>query len=73
VTGGTITSNVTTNDPEVTLTNNPATTVLRITAAEPEPIPTTPWWMLALALMLAAAVSLRRGRGPGKRSRVGMR
>ena len=57
-TGGTLQSNVRTADTEVTLTNNPASTTLQIVAiAAPEPIPTTPWWVLALGLLFFA----RRG------------
>jgi hypothetical protein len=56
--GGTIQSNVITSDTEVTLTNNPDSTALQIIAlAAPEPIPMTPWWVLALGVLYFA----RRG------------
>ena len=62
VTGGTIRSDVRTPDTEVTLTNNPASVDIRVTAvvAQPEPIPTTPWWLIALVLAGFAGRSIRR-------------
>ena len=61
-TGGTLRSDVITPDPEVTLTNNPASVALQILAIPPEPapIPTTPWWMLAPALAFFASRGLLR-------------
>ena len=62
VTGGIVQSNVRTPDAEVTLTNNPASTSLRVVVpvAAPEPIPTTPWWLLTLGLAMFASSGLVR-------------
>ena len=61
-TGGTLVSNVSTPDTEVTLVNNPAQVALRMQAvvAAPEPIPTAPWWAIALVVVFAARRPLRR-------------
>jgi hypothetical protein len=57
-TGGTLLSTVRTPDTEVSLTNNPASVALQVVAIpQPEPIPMTPWWVLALGLVFLA----RRG------------
>ena len=65
--GGTLRSDVVTPDPEVTLTNNPATVSLQVLGAPQEPasIPTTPWWLLALGLTFFAG---RRLMADGVRS-----
>ena len=54
--GGTLRSDVVTPDPEVTLINKPATVALQILAQPQEPvqIPTTPWWLIAMALAFFA-------------------
>ena len=65
-TGGIVRSNVTTPDTEVTLTNNPASVAIRIAEVAVEPIPTTPWWLIALVLAGLAQRSFRT-RAMGKR------
>ena len=65
-TGGIVRSNVTTPDTEVTLTNNPASVAIRIAEVLAEPIPTTPWWLIALVLAGLAQRSFRT-RAMGKR------
>jgi len=67
-TGGTIRSDVTTPDSEVTLTNNPASLVISIQAPQPPPapIPTVPWWLIALLLAGLAGRSLRGQTAPNK-------
>ena len=68
--GGTIRSNVSTPDTEITLANNPAVATLSVlvVVAPAEPIPTAPWWMIALLLAALAGRGLRRqksGSGQG--------
>ena len=60
-TGGQVRSDVTTPDAEVTLTNNPAVAVIGpiMVAEEPVPVPTVPWWMIALVLVGFAGRSFR--------------
>ena len=61
VTGGTLTSNTSTPDTEVTLTNNPASVSLSAVILDISvPIPMTPWWMIALVLAFFARRALRR-------------
>ena len=59
--GGTVLSTVSTADPEVTAMNNPSSAVF-VTNTPIVPIPMTPPWLIALAL-LALAVRRLRGRG----------
>ena len=62
--GGTIRSDVRTPDVEVTLANNPASATLSVVVAPPAaPIPTAPWWAIALLLAALAGRSLRRSTG----------
>jgi len=61
VTGGTLTSNTSTPDTEVTLTNNPASVSMSAVILDISvPIPMTPWWMIALVLAFFARRALRR-------------
>jgi len=64
--GGTLQSNVRTPDAEVTLTNNPASATLQAVAippTQPEPIPTAPWWAVALGLLFFARRGLMKNAG----------
>jgi uncharacterized repeat protein (TIGR01451 family) len=58
--GGVLRSNVRTPDTEVTLSNNPAAVSLSIAAAPIEPVPTVPWWLVAIVLVALAGRSFRR-------------
>ena len=66
VTGGTLRSNVTTPDTEVTLSNNPASVAIRIAEVPAEPVPTAPWWLIAVLLAGLARRGLQ-GRSTGTR------
>ena len=62
--GGIVRSDVKTPDIEVTLTNNPGAATLSVLAIQPpEPIPTAPWWAIALLLVALAGRSLRGASG----------
>ncbi|MFN3630055.1 MAG: hypothetical protein ACK4XK_08370, partial [Casimicrobiaceae bacterium] len=57
--GGTVVSTVRTPDPEVTINNNPAQTSFAITAPA-APIPTVPWWLIAIVLAVVAGRRLKQ-------------
>jgi uncharacterized repeat protein (TIGR01451 family) len=61
-TGGQVRSDVNTPDVEVTLTNNPAVAQIGVIVVPeaPVPVPTVPWWMLAIALVGFAARTFRQ-------------
>ncbi|MEO7253054.1 MAG: DUF11 domain-containing protein, partial [Casimicrobium sp.] len=61
-TGGQVRSDVNTPDVEVTLANNPAVAQIGmiVVAEAPVPVPTVPWWILAIALVGIAGRSFRQ-------------